>query len=98
MVVTGGTDRRRLFKDPIKSSGLFRQLLDWAIRREASMKLLCTLHPTPVSPINDKNIPIQDGRLIVNKHEDKDQEKGNRIAKNGIKKLSNQSSLEYTAF
>ena len=40
------------------------------------MKLLCTLHPTPVSPINDKNIPIQDGRLIVkeiDKHEDKDQ-------------------------
>ena len=75
VVVTGGTDRRRLFKDPIKSSGLFRQLLDWAIRREASMKLLCTLHPTPVSPINDKNIPIQDGRLIVkeiDKHEDKD--------------------------
>ena len=48
------------------------------------MKLLCTLHPTPVSPINDKNIPIQDGRLIVkeiDKHEDKDQKKRNRIAK-----------------
>ena len=76
VAVTVAGDRRRLFKDPIKSSGLFRQLLDWAIRREASMKLLCTLHPTPVSPINDKNIPIQDGRLIVkeiDKHEDKDQ-------------------------
>ena len=96
-----GCDRRGLFKDPIKSSGLFRQLLDWAIRREASMKLLCTLHPTPVSPINDKNIPIQDGRLIVkeiDKHEDKDQRLEIALQKNGIRKLCNQSSLEYTVF
>ena len=90
VAVTVAGDRRRLFKDPIKSSGLFRQLLDWAIRREASMKLLCTLHPTPVSPINDKNIPIQDGRLIV---QDKYwQTRGQRreiaLQKNGIRKLS----------
>ena len=101
VAVTVAGDRRRLFKDPIKSSGLFRQLLDWAIRREASMKLLCTLHPTPVSPINDKNIPIQDGRLIVkeiDKHEDKDQRREIALQKNGIRKLCNQSSLEYTVF
>ena len=85
VAVTVAGDRRRLFKNPIKSSGLFRQLLDWAIRREASMKLLCTLHPTPVSPINDKNIPIQDGRLIVkeiDKHEDKDRKGEIALPKN----------------
>ena len=83
VAVTVAGDRRRLFKDPIKSSGLFRQLLDWAIRREASMKLLCTLHPTPVSPINDKNIPIQDGRLIVKEIDNKrtKTKKRNGIAK-----------------
>ena len=65
------------------------------------MKLLCTLHPTPVSPINDKNIPIQDGRLKVkeiDKHEDKDQRLEIALQKNGIRKLCNQSSLEYTVF
>ena len=73
VVVTGGTDRRRLFKDPIKSSGLFRatiRLSHWGGSEHEIA--LHPAHPSPHTTSHPSMTKTNHSEMIfTNKHKDK---------------------------